>query len=119
MRLVRRPFVMTVFSLMLLLGLGSRSVAAWMPAAAPVADSESAFSVMTEGSGMNRPAPAQRHGLTQASLFDGAPKFHPLPFLPALALSDIPVAHAARTGAPAPVRATDDPLRGAVVARGP
>jgi hypothetical protein len=121
----RHPFVLTVFSLVLLLGLGSRSVAAWTPAVTPVAESEApssdrdaAFSVMIDGSGMNRPAPSQRHGLTQASLFDGAPKFHPLPFLPALALTDIPVAHA-DAGAPAPVRATDDPLRGAVVARGP
>lgn len=125
MRRVRHPFVLTVFSLVLLLGLGSRSVAAWMPAAtpameteAPVSDSDAAFSVMTDGSGMNRPAPSQRHGLTQASLFDGAPKFHPLPFLPALALTDIPVAHA-DAGAAAPERAADDPLRGAVVARGP
>jgi hypothetical protein len=118
MRLVRRPFVMTVFSLMLLLGLGSRSVAAWMPAAAPVADSESAFSVMTEGSGMNRPAPAQRHGLTQASLFDGAPKFHPLPFLPALSLTEIPVGHS-DDGIATVETVGGDPLLGAVVTRGP
>lgn len=118
MRHVRHPFVMTVFSLMLLLGFGSRSVAAWMPTASPVEESESAFSVMTDGSGMNRPAPAQRHGLIQASLFDGAPKFHPLPFLPALSLTEIPVGHA-DDGMSSVSTVDGDPLLGAVVTRGP
>lgn len=71
----------------------------------------------SERGSMSRPMPVQRHGLSQASLLDGAPKFAPLPFLPIVAVADIRHTEP-RFAAPTEI-SLSSPLTGSVRVRAP
>jgi hypothetical protein len=92
MAFFRHTALHLLLSLMIISGLGARYVSGMgevvseettkTPSAAELAK-------FSEKGTMSRPMPVQRHGLSQASLLDGAPKFAPLPFLPIVAVADI------------------------------
>lgn len=109
-----------VLSLIIVSGLGARYVSGISDVVVSEetkAPSTAELAKFSEKGSMSRPLPVQRHGLSQASLLDGAPKFAPLPFLPIVAVADI--RHNEPPSAAPTEISLSSPLTGSVCARAP
>lgn len=121
MEFFRHTALHLLLSLIIISGLGARYVSGMgevvVSEETSKAPSTAELAKFSEKGSMSRPMPVQRHGLSQASLLDGAPKFAPLPFLPIIAVADI--RHNEPRYAVQTEISLSSPLTGSVFARAP
>lgn len=92
MAFFRHSLLHIVLSLIVISGLGARYVSGISDVVVTEetsTPSTAELATYSEKGSMSRPLPIQRHGISQASMLDGAPKFAPLPYQPIVAVADI------------------------------